>query len=226
MKSRFRTATLLGASLGAVFLLSSPAQALDEAAAKALAKKNDCFKCHAIDKSKKGPSLKKISEKFQGKADAEEKIITNITTGPRVKLLDDLGLSAAAAWYVNQFSNRTGLATRLDLPEENPVLGGAVATALFRILQESLTNIARHAQASTIDITLTRDSTEWTLSIADDGKGFVYDPSRRGSLGLIGMRERAQVLGGRFSIASSPGKGTVIQAAIPIEHGEGSDEVK
>jgi cytochrome c len=88
MKSRFRTATLLGASLGAVFLLSSPAQAVDEAAAKALAKKNDCFKCHAIDKSKKGPSLKKISEKFQGKADAEEKIVTNITTGPRVKLED------------------------------------------------------------------------------------------------------------------------------------------
>ncbi|MDX9706541.1 MAG: cache domain-containing protein [Azospira sp.] len=152
--------------------------------------------------------------------------VRRISSELRPLVLDDLGLSAAAAWYVNQFSNRTGLATRLDLPEENPVLGGAVATALFRILQESLTNIARHAQASTIDITLTRDSTEWTLSIADDGKGFVYDPSRRGSLGLIGMRERAQVLGGRFSIVSSPGKGTVIQAAIPIERGEGSDEVK
>lgn len=87
MKARFSTASLLAASLTAL-LLTSPAHALDEEAAKALAKKNDCFKCHAVDKTKKGPSYKKIAEKFKGKPDAEEKIIKNITTGPKVKLED------------------------------------------------------------------------------------------------------------------------------------------
>lgn len=87
MKAQFSTATLLAASLAAL-LLTSPAHAFDEEAAKALAKKNDCFKCHAVDKTKKGPSYKKIAEKFKGKPDAEEKIIKNITTGPKVKLED------------------------------------------------------------------------------------------------------------------------------------------
>jgi cytochrome c len=71
------------------FLLSAPAvHAADADAAQALAKKNDCFKCHAVDKEKKGPSYKKIAAKYKGKADAEEKIIKNITTGPKVKLDD------------------------------------------------------------------------------------------------------------------------------------------
>jgi cytochrome c len=74
--------------LAALFLSTTASAAVDEDAAKALAKKNDCFKCHAVDKTKKGPSYKKIAEKFKGKADAEEKIIKNITTGPKVKLED------------------------------------------------------------------------------------------------------------------------------------------
>jgi cytochrome c len=80
----------LALALGtAGFLLSAPAaHAVDADAAQALAKKNDCFKCHAVDKEKKGPSYKKIAAKYKGKADAEEKIIKNITTGPKVKLDD------------------------------------------------------------------------------------------------------------------------------------------
>ena len=89
MNFRFAHATLLAAASAAVLLFSATAgAAVDEDAAKALAKKNDCFKCHAVDKTKKGPSYKKIAEKFKGKADAEEKIIKNITTGPKVKLED------------------------------------------------------------------------------------------------------------------------------------------
>ncbi|MBW7902258.1 MAG: c-type cytochrome [Rhodocyclaceae bacterium] len=87
MKTHKRTATLLGASIAAL-LLTSPAHALDADAAQALAKKNDCFKCHALDKTKKGPSFKKISAKFKGKSDAVDKVVTNITTGPKVKLED------------------------------------------------------------------------------------------------------------------------------------------
>ncbi|KYC29031.1 Cytochrome c, class I [Sterolibacterium denitrificans] len=85
MKPAFNT--LLGAAVSAIFMVSS-AQAFDENAARALAKKNDCFKCHAVDKTKKGPSYKKIAAKYKGRADAEEKIVLNITTGPKVKLED------------------------------------------------------------------------------------------------------------------------------------------
>lgn len=88
MKIPFIGRSLLAASAVA-FLISSPAQALDEDAAKALAKSNDCFKCHAVDKTKKGPSYKKIAAKYKGKdAEAEQKIIKNLTTGPKVKLED------------------------------------------------------------------------------------------------------------------------------------------
>ncbi len=81
------TAILCGASL-ALTALAPAYAAVDEDAAKALAKKNDCFKCHAVDKSKKGPSLKKIAAKYKGKADGQEKAIKNMTTGPKVKLED------------------------------------------------------------------------------------------------------------------------------------------
>ena len=89
MKLRFAHASLLAAASAAVFLFSTAAgAAVDEDAAKATAKRNDCFKCHAVDKTKKGPSYKKIADKFKGKADAEEKIIKNITYGSKVKLED------------------------------------------------------------------------------------------------------------------------------------------
>jgi cytochrome c len=82
------TKTLLAAALLSAGLLGSALAAVDEDAAKATGKRNDCFKCHAVDKTKKGPSYKKIAAKYKGKADAEEKIMKNITTGPKVKLED------------------------------------------------------------------------------------------------------------------------------------------
>jgi len=89
LKFDFIRATLPGFALAvSAFSISSGAFALDEEAAKALAKKNDCTKCHAIDKDKKATSYKKIAAKYKGKADAEEKLIKNITTGPKVKLTD------------------------------------------------------------------------------------------------------------------------------------------
>lgn len=79
--------TLIGATVATLFMTTS-AHAMDEDAAKALAKKSDCTKCHAVDKTKKGPSFKKVAEKYKGRTDAEEKILLNITTGPKVKLED------------------------------------------------------------------------------------------------------------------------------------------
>ncbi len=166
------------------------------------------------------PEQSAIADKvfsIKGQIDQTIASMRRISSELRPLVLDDLGFSAAASWYANQFSERTGLPVRLDLPAENPTQGGAVATALFRVLQESLTNVARHANASGIEIRLSRNGREWTLRIADDGEGFVHDPGKRGSLGLVGMRERVQILGGRLTVGSAPGRGTVIEAVIPRE---------
>ncbi len=88
MKQRIALALSVIISAGALLLASIANAAVDATAARALAKSNDCFKCHAIDKTKKGPSYKSIADKFKGKADGESKIITNITTGPKIKLED------------------------------------------------------------------------------------------------------------------------------------------
>lgn len=166
------------------------------------------------------PETQKLDQKLlsiKGQIDQTIATVRRISSDLRPLVLDDLGLTAAATWYVNQFSERTGLPVRLDLPQENPRKGGMVATALFRVLQESLTNIARHAQASLIDVVLIRDVAGWKLYVTDDGIGFTYDPGQRSSLGLIGMRERVQILGGSLTITTAPGAGALIKATIPLE---------
>ena len=130
-------------------------------------------------------------------------------------MLDDLGFSAAARWYVGQYATRTGLNVELDVPDDEAQPGADVATALFRILQESLTNIARHAEASRVSIRLEEDEDAWLLTIRDNGIGFARDPARGEGFGLIGMRERARNLGGQLAVDSVPGKGTTIAARIP-----------
>ncbi|MGE5471539.1 MAG: PAS domain S-box protein [Bacteroidota bacterium] len=141
--------------------------------------------------------------------------VRRISSELRPLVLDDLGFAAAAAWYVDQFSARTGLPVTLELPADDPRQDDAVATALFRILQESLTNIARHAQAGKVEVRLLLRGNDWVLSISDNGRGFTQNASRSGGIGLIGMRERAHILGGSFCVNSTPGQGTVIEAVIP-----------
>ncbi|RIX47538.1 MAG: PAS domain S-box protein [Rhodocyclales bacterium GT-UBC] len=174
-----------------------------------------------------GSRLKNLEPTLSQKALAIKDLIDHtiasvrrISSELRPLVLDDLGFAAAANWYVDQFSKRTGLPVTLDLPEEDPQIGGALATALFRILQESLTNIARHAQASAVNITLTHQSGAWLMTIQDNGLGFDTTTQRGHGIGLIGMRERAQILGGTFSLSSSPTSGTRIEVRVPEEHEE------
>ena len=141
--------------------------------------------------------------------------VRRISSELRPLVLDDLGFSAAANWYVDQFLQRTGLTVLLDLPVEDPKHGDVVATALFRVLQESLTNIARHAKATKVEVKLTFYNNDWVLSVRDDGVGFVFDPGKGVEIGLIGMRERAQILRGRFSVTTAPGQGTLVEVHIP-----------
>lgn len=159
---------------------------------------------------KKVSSLKKL-------IDGSISAIRRISSELRPLVLDDLGFSAAANWYVAQFAERTGININLYLPERDPENGSTIATTLFRILQESLTNIAKHAGAENVDVQLGFSGNHWELSIRDDGAGFDDKLGERKGIGLIGMKERVQILGGAFNLTTAPGKGVLIDVRIPAE---------
>lgn len=146
--------------------------------------------------------------------------VRRITTELHPLILDDLGLTAAAGWLVDQFAQRTGIKTNLRLPETEPARGGALALALFRIMQESLTNVAKYAQATAVEICLQGTPDHWALTIKDNGIGFVTHLEKREGFGLIGMRERATLLGGSFAVDSAMGRGTQIDVILPAENAQ------
>jgi len=132
----------------------------------------------------------------------------------RPKALDDFGLGAALERLRDTFSEQTGM--RVDLESQlDDRLPSDVETALYRIVQEALTNIVKHAQANSVSIVLTRNSRAVTAVIEDDGRGFTPDGGGEG-LGLLGMGERLALLGGKLKIESCPGAGTTIVAEVPL----------
>lgn len=145
--------------------------------------------------------------------------VRRIATELRPRVLDDLGFCDAIAWQANEFARRSGLAVDLDLAGSECVTEGAAATALFRILQESLTNVARHSGARNVRVTLRLAPTdhEVLMSVHDDGRGF--DPAAGGSsgIGLVSMRERATALGGVLRVESAPGQGTTVRVSLPLQ---------
>ena len=102
------------------------------------------------------------------------------------------------------------------MPEHLPPLSAAKEVGLFRILQEALTNVMRHAQAQTVELTLSVEGQALCLSISDDGQGFVPESGRPTSFGLVGMRERVLMLGGTLSLHSKPGEGTTLSVRVPL----------
>ncbi len=135
----------------------------------------------------------------------------------RPAILDDLGLAAALRWYVSREAQRAGLDFHLDLAELEERLPPAVETTCFRLVQEALTNVARHAQARSVTVALTTGSNELLLTVSDDGRGFDLAEARLRtaagkSQGLIGMQERVSLAGGELTIDGAPGHGTTISA--------------
>lgn len=141
--------------------------------------------------------------------------VRRIATELRPAVLDTFGLGAAIEWLVNDFQQRTGIATSYDGPEDL-VTRGRVSTALFRICQEALTNVARHSGADEVGVRLTSGPAWIALEIADNGRGFLPPADDLETLGLVGMRERARIAGGSLTIESSPGNGVVVTASLPI----------
>jgi PAS domain S-box-containing protein len=144
--------------------------------------------------------------------------VRRIGTELRPGILDDLGLTAAIEWQLQEVRKRTGLAYALRLPEEDIALDQARATSMFRIFQEALTNVLRHASARKVAVRLVPQPDALVLEVADDGKGITPDQlADHGSLGLLGMRERAHLLGGEVSIQGQSGEGTVVTLRMPYE---------
>ena len=129
----------------------------------------------------------------------------------------DMGIASALEWLVDEFSKHSGIACKLQVDEKEITFDETRAIAIFRIVQESLTNVARHAQASIVEITLNRHKTQYSLEVRDNGKGFDPDIRKPKSFGLAGMRERVLALGGVLAVSSTAGHGTVLGVHFPID---------
>lgn len=149
------------------------------------------------------------------------KTVQRLTSQLRPEIIDDLGLEAAIEWYTKEFGERNGIEINVAI-EPGLVLSPDDSITLFRIMQESLTNIARHARARKVDIALFSDGDAMEMTISDDGVGIQEEQlSSRKSFGLIGMRERANTLGGTFEIRSESGSGTRVILKFPVQPGVG-----
>ncbi len=141
--------------------------------------------------------------------------VRDVATALRPPILD-AGIASAIEWQAHRFEERTQIPCLVSVPEQLPPLDDAKAVGLFRLLQEALTNVIRHAQAHTVQIELSQEGNDLRLSITDDGCGF--EPAEVSSLsfGLVGMRERVLMLGGRLELSSQLGEGTALTVTVPL----------
>jgi signal transduction histidine kinase/ligand-binding sensor domain-containing protein len=163
----------------------------------------------------KNPSLQGKIERMVKLVDAIIKVVRNIVSSLRPAALE-MGIVSALEWLAEEFAGNTCIPCKLEVCEENIVLDDKRATTIFRIAQESLTNISRHAQASQVEIRLERKGTHYLLEVRDNGKGFDPAIRKKKSFGLIGVRERVLMLGGELDILSASGIGTTVRVSIPV----------
>jgi signal transduction histidine kinase len=174
----------------------------------------------ALKHADRTPAMRKdYTERIAGivrTVDLTINTVRRISAELRPSILTDLGLSAALKWQLQEFESRTGVRCRCQALREDLHLDAELSLAVFRIFQEILTNVVRHAAAKSVSVALRARSGWLTLRVADDGKGL--DPKRLSdplSLGLLGMRERALQLGGHVDFAPRRRSGTVVTVRIP-----------
>ncbi|HOZ69672.1 MAG TPA: PAS domain S-box protein [Chitinophagaceae bacterium] len=143
--------------------------------------------------------------------------VRRISSQLRPSLLDDLGLTAAMEWQLGEFEKRAGIKTSFEAPQDEIPVPEAAKTALFRIFQESLTNVVRHSEAKKLAVSVKEADNCLVMTIADNGKGF--DPMKvaeKKTLGILGMKERTEMIGGTYIINSLPGQGTSVIVSVPV----------
>jgi signal transduction histidine kinase len=155
-------------------------------------------------------------------ADAAINALRRIASELRPSMLDDLGLVAAIEWQAQQFQARTGIVCDCDCSLEKDELSDEQSTGIFRILQEALTNVLRHAQATKVEIKVNKQNGYFVLSVSDNGKGIMEsEKSEVEALGMLGMRERAHLMAGELEVRGVEGKGTVVTVRVPISGQDG-----
>jgi PAS domain S-box-containing protein len=175
--------------------------------------------------------LKDLAPALHEKADAMKHFVAgtvdalrHVTTRLRPPLLDDLGVSEAIRWQLDEFSQRTGIEVEADIAIDDLALEEVVAINTFRILQEALTNVARHAAATQVKVSLARTEEGLTLQIRDNGRGSERRDKPELGHGLVGIRERTLLLCGRMEIVSAPGEGFAIMVSMPLHAAETAGE--
>ncbi|ULA58299.1 MAG: Putative Hybrid sensor histidine kinase [Nitrospira sp.] len=164
------------------------------------------------------PTVHTRLESSSGLVDATIQSVRRIATDLRPIVLDQLGLIPAIEWQTQEFQSRTGIQCRLDIYLRSAPLSQTASTAMFRIFQEVLTNVVRHAKASVVQITLQEQAGGLVLEVHDNGRGITdAELADAQSLGLVGMRERALLLGGNITFAGNTGSGTTVRVRIPLE---------
>jgi len=143
--------------------------------------------------------------------------VRRIATDLRPLMLDDLGLNAAVEWLARESAQRMGIAITVRLGDNDPALGGRASTAVYRMVQEALTNVARHARATAVHIEMRQADGQLVLTVQDNGVGFPARATQQeGSYGLMGIRERAFMLGGTLEIDNPAAGGGRITLRLPL----------
>ena len=160
------------------------------------------------------PAIGQRLDTMQHLVEEAVRVMRQVASQLRPAVLN-LGILPALEWLTEEFRQRTGIACHLLAGDDIP-LDDSRATTLFRIVQESLTNVTRHAEASQVDIGLSLEAEHIRLEIADNGKGFELHQVSSNSFGLLGMGERLEALGGKLHIDTAPGRGTRLHITIPL----------
>jgi signal transduction histidine kinase len=168
-----------------------------------------------------GPETEFVEHMSEAKTIAERTLhsVRNLAMGLRPSMLDDLGLGPALQWQAKEFSRRSGVPATVELEGNLEALDEGLRTCLYRVVQESLTNCARHARAKSIVVFVSGESERVTMKIQDDGIGFDLKALENRGLGLIGMEERVREAGGVLEVKSEKDAGTLVTVEIPLKKG-------
>lgn len=162
-------------------------------------------------------AIERHAARMRGLVNETIRVVQRITGELRLGLLDILGLQAAIEWLLQQFQERSGIRCTIAQMEEAAGLTNEQATAIFRVIQEALTNVARHSGATSVEFRMTADDRRLLVELRDNGRGITPEQSAdRAAYGLLGMRERTHALGGQIAITGEAGRGTTVAISIPI----------
>jgi signal transduction histidine kinase len=163
-----------------------------------------------------GPDTRKHLAEIKALVETVMRSVRDLAMGLRPSMLDDLGLEPALQWQAREYSRRNGIPATVEIDGDLENVAEDLRTCVYRVVQESLTNCARHARAKNVRIAVHGGKSEIAATIQDDGIGFSNVNTDSRGIGLIGMEERARDLGGTMTIWSQPNKGTVVEMKLPL----------